>query len=225
MTRMYSTALVYLRALATVESRTALTLHHMSRTPTHRLIVALGSILPTRLSSGLTCKSLHFYNIRPLNLQPLQHQPQHFTFDLAREGLDFSIWNIRVADGLSQAQYENIRQMVEDGLNTQAAAGSVSRDALVTQGDQGPLFDSAADTASVEMSADQQEARIKVVAMYDADVELNAPKACKLFFSYPVGKDPTTALSVLRRKNGRLLALSKTIPVVDALRDVGDSAQ
>lgn len=110
-------------------------------------------------------------------------------------------------------------------MNTQVAAGSLSHDALVTEEDQGPLFDGATGTASVDVSTDQQEARAKVVAMYDTYVEHDAPMACKLFFSYPVNKDPTTACSLLRRKNERLLTLSKTVPIVEALWDVGDSAQ
>ncbi|KAM0711359.1 hypothetical protein Q7P35_002099 [Cladosporium inversicolor] len=133
MARRYSTVLVCLRALAAVEPRTALTLSHVSRTPTHRLIVTLRSRLPTRPSPGLTCKSLHFYKIRPLKLQPLQRQSQHFTFDLAREGLDFPIWKIEVASGLSQSQYMIIRQMVEDRMNTPVAADSVSHDPFATQ--------------------------------------------------------------------------------------------
>lgn len=225
MIRRYSTVLVCLRTLATVESRKALTLHHAPHAPPNRLIVALGSRLPARHSSSLTSKSLHFHNIRPLDLQPLQRQPQHFTFALAREGLDFSIWEIQVASGLSQSQYESIRQMVEDGLNTQVTSSSPSHDGLVTQADQGPLLDSATGTAGVSKTTDQQQTRIKVVAMHDTDVEHDVPEACKLFFSYPVGRDPTAAFSTLRRKNGRLLTLSKTVPIVDALRDVGDDAQ
>jgi len=107
--------------------------------------------------------------------------------------------------------------MVEDGLDnldTQAAAGMVLKDALQQQG---PLFDSATGSASVDLTTDQQKTRIKVVAVYDQDVEYNAPAECKLFFSYPVGKDPTIAFPLLRRKNKHLLTLSKAFPVVDAL--------
>jgi hypothetical protein len=107
--------------------------------------------------------------------------------------------------------------MVEDGLNTLTAAGLVSKDAFAMQG-QGPLFDNAIGTASADLATDQQESCIRVVAMYNTDVEHDTPAEGKLFFSYPIGKDPTTAFSLLKRKNKRLLTLSKTVPVVDALR-------
>ena len=220
MTRIHSTAFVYLRALATVESRTTLVLTHALRTQPRQFMVAIGSTSTARPSSSLASKSLHFCNVRPLNLQPLQHQLQHFDFDLAREGVDFSLWEIEVASCLSQSQYEYIRYMVEDGLNNLAAAGLVSKDASPPQG-QGPLFDRAIDTVSADLTTDQQETRIKVVAMYDPGIESDAPTGCRLFFSYPMGKDPTTTFSLLRRKNKRLLTLSKTSPVVDALRGAG----
>jgi hypothetical protein len=186
-------------------------------------MVARASSSHARPSSGLATKSLHFYNIRPLSLKPLQHQPQPFTFDFTREGLDFSIWKIEVVSGLSQLHYEYIRHMVEDGLNTQVAAGSMVREALVAQ-QQGPLFNSATSPARVDMTTAQQETCIRVVAIYDTDVGCDAPAECNLFFSYPMGKDPTTAFSLLRRKNKRLLTLSKTVPIVDALRDAGESS-
>ena len=110
--------------------------------------------------------------------------------------------------------------MAEDGLNNLAAGGLVSKDASPPQG-QGPLFDRAIDTVSADLTTDQQETRIRVVAMYDLDIGSDAPTGCKLFFSYPLGKDPTTTFSLLRRKNKRLLTLSKTSPVVDALRGAG----
>jgi hypothetical protein len=193
-----------------------LTLSHASHAPPNWSIAIQRSRLPTRSSSSLMCKSLHFHNIRPLDLHPLQRQPQHFNFDLAREGLDFSVWEIEVTSGLSRSYYEYMRQMVEDGLNAQVVADMVSKDASATK-QQGPLFNRATGTTSVDLTTDQQETRIKVVAVYDQDVEYNAPAECKLFFSYPVGKDPTIAFSLLRRKNKRLLTLSKTFPVVDAL--------
>ena len=111
--------------------------------------------------------------------------------------------------------------MVEDGLNTLAATSLVSKDASAPQG-QGPLYDRAAGTVSASLTTGQEETRIRVVAMYDPDVESDAPAGCKLFFSYPMGEDPTTAFSLLRRKNKRLLALSKSVPVVDALPGAGN---
>lgn len=185
----------------------------------HLIIQVAGTLLST-----LTSKSLHFYNIRPLNLQPLQHQPQPVTFDFTREGLDFSIWEIEVASGLSGSQYEHIRQMVEDGLNTQIAAVSMVHGALMARR-QGPLFNSATGPARVDITTDQEDIGIRVVAIYDTDVGCNAPAECKLFFSYPVEEDPTATFCLLKRKNKRLLALSKTLRIVDALRDVGDGAQ
>lgn len=206
--------MVCLRALATVESKTTLALNYALRTPPSRLMAAIASTSSARSWSSFASKSLHFHNIRPLNLQPLQRQPQHFDFDLAREGLDFSLWEIEVTSSLSRSQYECIRHVVEDGLNTLAAASSVSKDATASEG-QGPLFDNAISTTSADLTTEQQETCIRVVAMYDTDV---ASDECKLFFSYPLGKDPTTAFSLLKRKNKRLLALSKMVPVVDALQ-------
>lgn len=110
--------------------------------------------------------------------------------------------------------------MVEDGLNNLAAAGLVSKNASAPQG-KGPLFDRATDAVGANLTTDQQETRIRVVAMYDPNIGSDAPTGCKLFFSYPMGKDPTTTFSLLRRKNKRLLTLSKTTPVVDALRGAG----
>ena len=220
MTRGYSTAMVCLRALATVESKTTLALNYALRTPPSRLMAAIASTSSARSWSSFASKLLHFHNIRPLNLQPLQRQPQHFDFDLAREGLDFSLWEIEVTSSLSRSQYECIRHVVEDGLNTLAAAGLVSKDATASGG-QGPLFDNAISTTSADLTTDQQETCIRVVAMYDTDVASDAPAGCKLFFFYPLGKDPTTAFSLLKRKNKRLLALSKTVPVVDALQGAG----
>lgn len=89
--------------------------------------------------------------------------------------------------------------MVEDGLNTLAAAGLVSKDASAPQG-QGPLFDRATHTVKADLTTDQREIRIRVVAMYDPDIESDAPTGCKLFFSYPLRKDPTTAFSLLSRR-------------------------
>lgn len=106
--------------------------------------------------------------------------------------------------------------MVEDGLNAQAAADMVSKDAFATK-QQGPLFNKASGITSFDLTTDQQQTRNRVVAMYDNDIEGNAPAECKLFFSYLVGKDPITALSLLKRKNKQLLTLSKTVPVVHAL--------
>lgn len=183
-------------------------------------MAAIASTSAARSSSSFASKSPHFHDIRPLNLQPLQHLPQHFNFDLAREGLDFSLWETEVESGLSHSQYECIRHVVEDGLNTLAAAGLVSKDATAPE-KQGPLFDNAIDTASADLTTDQQETCIRAVAMYDTDVASDAPTECKLFFSYPVGKDPTTAFTLLKRKNKRLLALSKTVPIVDALQAAG----
>jgi hypothetical protein len=186
-------------------------------------MVAKASSSHANPSSSLASRSLHFYNIRPLNLQPLQHQPQSFTFDFAREGLDFPIWKIELSSGLSQSQYEHIRHMVEHGLNTQLAARSMSHDALMAQ-QQGSLFNSATGLARVDMTTDQRQTCIRVVATYDTDVGCDAPAECKLFFSYPVGQDPIFAFSLLKRKNKRLLTLTKTVPVVDALRDVGEGS-
>ena len=174
---------------------------------------------PARSLSSLTSKPIRFYNVRPLNLQPLHHQPQHFNFDLAREGLDFSLWEIEVASVISRSQCEHIRQKVEDDLSTQVAADVMAHDALSAQA-QGTFFDSNSDPVSVDLITDQQGTRISVVAIYDTDVEGDTPTECKLFFSYPVGKDPTAAFSMLKRENEHLLTLSKTIPIVDALRDV-----
>lgn len=223
MTRRYSTAIVCLRALATVKSTTTLTLSGALRTPPSQLTAAIASISHAQPSTGLATKSLHFYNIRPLNLQPLQHQPQSFTFDFTREGLDFSLWEIEVASGLSVSQYEHIRHMVEEGLNTQVAADSVSHGTLMAQ-DQGPLFNITTGPARVDTTIEQRQPCIRVVAMYDTDIECDTPAECKLFFSYPVGKDPTTAFPLLRRKNKGLLALSKTVPIVDALRGASESS-
>ena len=177
---------------------------------------------PARSSSSLTSKPIRFYNVRPLNLQPLHHHPQHFNFDLAREGFDFFLWEIEVASGLSRSQCEHIRQKVEDDLNTQVAADSVAHDALSAK-DQGPLFDSITSSVSVDLTTDRQGTRVRVVAIYNTEVEGDTPTECKLFFSYPVGQDPTTAFSLLRRKNEHLLTLSKTVSIVDALRNVGAS--
>ncbi|GAB7335950.1 hypothetical protein MBLNU13_g08194t1 [Cladosporium sp. NU13] len=204
MTCRYSTAIVCLRALATVESKTTLILSYAPRTPPGWLLAAVASTSPARPSSSLTSKSLRFSNIRPLKLQPLQHQPQHFNLDLTREGLDFSLWEIEVVGGFSLSQYEYIRHTVEDGLNTLSAAGLVSKDASAPQ-NQDPLFERAKDTASVGMTTDQQETRITVVATYDTDLEHDASAECKL------------------RKNKRLLTLSKTVPVVDALQGAGSN--
>lgn len=124
--------------------------------------------------------------------------------------------------GFSLSQYEYIRHTVEDGLNTLSAAGLVSQDAFAPQ-DQDPLFERAKDTASAGMTTDQQETRITVVATYDTDLEHDASAECKLFFSYPIGKESTTAFFLLRRKNKRLLTLSKTVPVVDALQGAGSN--
>jgi hypothetical protein len=231
MTRRYSTAIVCLRALATVKSTATLALSHALHLPSRQLMAAMASSSSSSSSSaaharplsGHATKSLHFYNIRPLNLKQLQHQPQPFTFDFAREGLDFSIWKIEVASGLSQSQYEYIRQMVEDRLNTQFAAGLVSHDALMAQ-DQGPLFNSATSPASVDMTTEKRQTCIRAVAMYDTDIGCDARAECKLFFFYLVGKDPTTSFSLIRRKNKRLLTLTKTVPIVDALRDVAESS-
>ena len=176
--------------------------------------------LPAQPSFSLAPLPLHFDYVRGLKLRLRQHEPQHFNFDLTREGLDFSIWKIDVANGLSRSQYECMRQMVEDELNTQVTADLMSRDALSSQ-EQGQRFNSTGITRCDDLTAVQQETCVRVVAMYDAVVEDDTSTDCELFFCYPVGKDPTVTISMLRRKDDRLLALPTTVPVVEALQDAG----
>jgi hypothetical protein len=209
MTRRYSTPILCLRALATVKSITTLSRGRAPYTPPDRLRALLVPRLPTQSSSSLTSRSLHFCNVRPLQLQPRQHQPQHFSFDLAREGVEYSIWKIEVADGLSRSQYECMRELLEEELNNLATADSVSKAATPAQ-HSGQLFD--ADSTNFP-----QPAFVNVVAMYEPVVEDDTLTDCNIFFSYPVGKVPTAAFLTLSQKDKRLLTLSRTIPVVGAL--------
>lgn len=113
-----------------------------------------------------------------------------------------------------------MRQMVEDELKTQVTADLMSRDALLSQ-EQGRCFNSADITRCDDLTAVQQETCVRVVAMYDTVVEDDTSTDCELFFCYPVGEDPTVTFSMLCRKDNRLLALSTTVPVVEALQNAG----
>ena len=209
--------MVFLRALATVDSRATLNLGRAQPTTPDRLRALLVPRLPTRSSTGIASKPLCFDNVRLLKSHPRQHQPQHFSFDLAREGVDFFIWKIEVASGLSQLQSNCLQRVVEDEMNCQAAAGSVSKDGDRAQG-RVQDYNTPQNAIETDPTTGQEDYRVRAVAMYDVVVKHDALTDCKIFSTYPVGKDPTATFTTLHGKDQRFLSLSRTIPIIDALR-------
>jgi hypothetical protein len=146
------------------------------------------------------------------------------SFDLACEGVNFSIWKIEVAGGLSQIQYNCLRQVVEDEMECQAAADSVSKDGISAH-DQVQDFNSSQNAIKTDLTTGQEDCRVRAVAMHDPVLKDDALIDCKIFFTYPVGKDPTATFIALHSKDLRFLSLLRTIPIIDALRGANTIVQ
>lgn len=90
----------------------------------HVTLAPYGSALSSRLHSAAELPVASFPYVRILELSLRLRNHDRLTFDLARDGVDFSIWMVTAKKGLSEARYEHLRQTLEKGLGTRGGAQS-----------------------------------------------------------------------------------------------------